>query len=150
MFVDSRLPGIEPTDVHRLRKGDFVPQDAPRKLKVFVHSHDAQKMILDSKAKLKPMEKWKSVYIRPSLPLEERNAESKLKRQIHKLNVEQNGDDYKTAFEDGTATFKFGFRMVKGKPCAVKFERPNPNDEFPKKGTIVDVSDLPELAPLNQ
>lgn len=138
------LPGVEPVDLHRMKIGRGIPPHLPRKMKVHVGSHGLQKQIIDLKYRLSRSEKWKGVYIRASMPLNKRKAETLLRKQIHAKNVAENGENFKDKL--GDATIKFGFQMLKDGPKAVRFERPSSDQSWPARGTILSETDLPEVS----
>ncbi len=143
ILVSLGLPGLEPK-MQRMNRGKSVPETVPRLLKLEFNTHGDQQLFLNEKARLAKSEKWKKVYFRPSLPLAARKAELVVRKQVHRLNVDLHGDNFKDELDD--AIEKFGVRTIRDVLCPVKFVRESVNVPWPKKGLIVDASELPEIS----
>ncbi len=143
ILVSLGLPGLEPK-IQRMNRGKSVPETVPRLLKLEFNTHGDQQLFLKEKSRLFKLEKWKKVFIRPSLPLAARRAELIIRKQAHQLNVDLHGDNYKDQL-DG-AIEKFGVRTISNVLCPVKFARESVEVPWPKKGIIVEASELPEIS----
>ncbi len=137
------LPGLEPK-IYRLNRGKTVPDTVPRLMKLEFSSHGEQQQFLKEKAGLFNSEKWKKVYVRPSLPLAARRAELLIRKQARNLNVELHGENVKEKLEEATA--KFGTRTIYGVLRVVKFTRDSVEDLWPKKGKIIDDVESPQIS----
>ncbi len=142
MLIKLGLPGLEP-NIHRLSKGKFVPDKVPRKLKLEFQSHLQQQMVLEAKSKLRYEDDFKKVFLRESLPFQERKAELLLRKQAAQLNEDQNGEDFRDTWDE--VIIKYGIRTIKGVGTIVKFVRASPEEDWPKKGEIVDAEFIPVI-----
>ena len=147
MLTEIGFPGVSPANFIRLPRGKGGKEDDPRLMKLIMDTDLEQRLVLEARMKLSRSEKWKTVYLRPDLPLEVRREEAVLKRKIHLLNIQKNGNDYKVKLENGTATEKYGFRTIYGKATAVYYKKEDADDDWPNRGSPVKQTDLPDLPP---
>ncbi len=109
MLSDIGLGHLKPCTVYRMSEIDEKKRSPP-KVKVIFDDSGVQSKILNSKHLLRRTVTWNNVYIRPSMPKEERQALFNLRVQCRRLLEDLHGPDWKRKLDDNSARTKYGIR----------------------------------------